>query len=167
MLEDFDDLRFVLDDNETWLLAEAGGVIRVFDLFPDLLLVLLINERVVEWLEDELEDTFEDMDSLELIDSFSSLLLVFWWFMFVESMLADTLTACWLLFLVALDWGFFIETVSWPREVFLERIMYLERLVESDEEEDEDTVEMDDLLSSGWVSLTSFLVARVAVKSSE
>ena len=143
---------------------------RILDLLPDLLLVLLIKDKVVEWLDEELDDTLEDMDSLELIDSFSSLMLLLFelvmrfMLLLAESMLAESETVCWWLVLLA-D---FLETVSWLMEAcFLERIMYLDRLVESDEEDEDETVETDDLFSSGgWVSLTSFFM-RAVVKSSE
>ena len=110
------------------------------------------------------------MDSLELIDSFSSLMLLLFelvmrfMLLLAESLIAESETVCWWLVLLA-D---FLETVSWLMEAcFLERIMYLDRLVESDEEDEDETVETDDLFSSGgWVSLTSFFV-RAVVKSSE
>ena len=120
-----------------------------FDLIPDLL--LLIIERV-ELLDELLDETLEEIDSFELTDSLSSMLL------FVcESKLTAERARFWLLLLADR-----FDSASWLTDTFLGRIweftliIYLDRLVESDEEDDEETVEIDDLFKSGCVNFTYF-----------
>jgi len=99
--------------------------------------VLLAKPRVVEWPDDEFELTLELIDSFELIDSLALSLGSASGTVLVRR-LAD-------LDLVIDSW---MEMVFLGRSCELPLSMYLDRLVESELEEELETVDSEDLLSS-------------------
>lgn len=99
--------------------------------------MLLAKPRVVEWPDDEFELTLELIDSFELIDSLALSLGSASGTVFVRR-LAD-------LDLVIDSW---MEMVFLGRSCELPLSMYLDRLVESELEEELETVDSEDLLSS-------------------